>query len=696
VPASLELIAGSLIVLFVAMLPLGAVLLRGGERFLGRHVGLSLLERVLFAFYIAGGVLFVLASTPIPWFGIPLVVTMIVAGAMAYLLIAWREGGRGIRAALRQLNRPEIWVVGAATVGLLLFEIFPISSQPFPDAYDGSDIAIWMKLTLAQHTLPWSLAPYANAGVVYPQGSTVWMALPVMLWGWSIPVTVVLLPTLFLSLTVPAAYCWGSRLGSHSFGRSLPLGLLFAAWFALVASWPRLFVGGGYDFVLALPLLLLFLGGLADLPQLNRLGWRDLVAVGVGAGVLACLSLVAGEVLAVLLLAYLVLARLPDVRATLKGLSALLLVIVVQLAFVSRSLVGVAVWFSYPSHVLTQAGDPPYSSVLPNGPLDFALVQGQLDPFVPWKWKLSPFPALSLLLQILLAVGLILVTWGLLRRRGVSFLGIPRGLLLHLGALTATVFGATGLLLLTATENPIAASIRAVTQVNEFSFCLFILYSVIAVLPLIAAVQFLEGRWARSTMPNGDRGGPSRTSTVRRWPRRETTRTTDVYWAVSVAMLLVPLGVGAFVTTADAPGWIHEQFLDTGNVTTADAAALQWAGSNLPTCSGVFVVPGSAGLFLPLYGEQKLIYQMNPRPVNQSYFLAVEDLTGGVYDNGTKAELLQLNVTEVLATAATFASYAPIVVPPLEASPDFRALFSEGDASVLEFIPGVEATGCPP
>jgi hypothetical protein len=106
------------------------------------------------------------------------------------------------------------------------------------------------------------------------------------------------------------------------------------------------------------------------------------------------------------------------------------------------------------------------------------------------------------------------------------------------------------------------------------------------------------------------------------------------------------------------------------------------------------VAPGSAAQFLPEFAQVHVVYPMNPQPTNLSYATVVADLTSGIYANSTRSNLLLLNVTEVFVTGQNSVAYPPFLLTPLADSSDFRELFHEGDAAVLDFLPGSSAQTC--
>lgn len=227
-----------LVALFVACLPLGAALLRLTEWFLKRRMELSPFERLLGSFYATGGLLFVVASVPAPVYDGATVVGLLAAGAIGYAAFTVRDRGRGLRSALAAFASPTGILLALGSLALLGIEVTS-TSVVLPNGIDGSVHALFVNQLLRLHTVAWTLQPYAAVGVIYPQGAAVWMSLPVVLLGWPIVASPVGLPPLFLSFSPAAAFCLGQRLERPGSARVSVLGLILAAFFGTVASWPR-------------------------------------------------------------------------------------------------------------------------------------------------------------------------------------------------------------------------------------------------------------------------------------------------------------------------------------------------------------------------------------------------------------------------------------------------------------------------
>jgi len=675
---------GSLLLL-VALVPTGLAILRIAERVLGHRFALSVPERVLIAFYAVGAAFFVLASIPLAIYGTPLILGVLGTGAVVYGAFAVRERGKGLLLAGRQVVSGAGFLLGAGTLGLLIFEIAPVWNHPFPNAWDGSVTALWTNLTLSRGTLPTTLEPFASSPVVYPLATTVWMTLPVRLLNWPIVQTPVLLPPLFLSLTVPAAFCWGTRWSASPSTSGTPAGLLFAGFFGLVASWPRFYTGGSYDFAFALPLFLVALGLLPSLVQSEHHLGAEIVAFGLLAGMLTSLSVAAGEALLVLLVVYAVTSHRKDAHVVAAWVGRTAIVAGFEAAFSLRS---VTAW-------LVQ-GQPAYGPSGEYGSLNARLVDGELDPLSPWKYKVSPFPWLTLELQILLVIGVVLAIWAVRNRPDHKVQPSSSRLASHLLVGAVAMFALTGFLLIVALPGPLSQGLLSVTNLDQTSILLFVFLEGLCLFPLLVALRALIESATPTTPRVPELFATARLTRGSSMRDRPPGRLWSIAGMAAVIVLVVPFCSGAWFTVTQGPGFIEQNVGKTSNVTAADVAVMEWIGVHLPACSSVLVAPGSAGQFLPEYATVHVVFPMNPEPRSPAYWTAVSNLTTGNYTSATRAALENLNVTEVFVTGETSVSYLPFLVNPLLGSADFSSLVGSGDALVLSFGPGVSQSHCMP
>lgn len=680
-----------LLFIVVAVLPLGAVVLRLGERILRRKVSLSTPERLLLAFYISGGTLFVLASLPIAFYGYPLLATVFVGGGVAYAVICYREGGVGLRKSLSFAITVPGLLLGLLTVAVLAVEIAGVASLTLGNMLDGSFHSLFVNLLVTDHTLPWTYSPYAAMGVTYPQGAPVWMSIPVLLLGWPIVSAPLDLPPLFLALSTVAAFCLGQRLstGFPKISGSWA-GLLFAASFGLVFTWPRLWVGGSFDFAFGLPLFILLLGWLVPFVQTPSRRWREVIAFGAVVGVECSLSLMLGIATILLLAGYILVFRTRPGPKIYEWALRWLAIIGISAGILVRSLVGFAVWFNYPGHVLTPVGNPPQVPPQLGHPLSD--LNGELNPFILFKSKVSPIPLLSVEIAVLLAAGLVLIGLLLVLPTNRIREYLPRQLVLPIAVGMAVAFAETGGILVADAATLNSSGVTSITYVEEASAVLFIFYELVAILPLFAAATFVTSYYSRAPIP----ASPPRKAFFRTTGRRHPRHPPSLKVALVALVLLVPIASGLGATAVVVPGYITNHIQELANVSTSDIAALEWTGSHLPACSRVLVAPGSVGQYLPEFATVGVVYPGYPDPENLSYFIAVQDLVSGNYTNATHALLLQLDVTEIFVSEQNEVVFPPFQLGPLKSSPDFKELTTMGDATILEFLPGASSTGCAP
>ena len=679
--------------LFLLAVPLGLVLLRGVEWFLGRALALSVPERLLIAFYGAGMLLFVVASVPLAAFGLLTVVVLFAAGIVFFAVISLRARGTNITAALNFVRSLPGAVLLLGSLGLLVVELWG-ALVSLPNGVDGTVYALFVNVVLRNHEIVWTLAPYARSGIIYPQGAPVWMAVPVLLYGWPIVAAPVVLPPLFLSLTPAAGYALGHRLSPITHLPRTWSGLTFAAFFGLVASWPRLYVAGSYDFIFALPAFLVALGLVTAFAGSTERPWREVAVLGALLGGLSALSLAVGTALLLLLAALWLASAVGAGRRALASAAVRFVTVVgIAMAFVARGVIGVVVWFGYPGHVLTQTGSPPYSPIVSGN--TYSGWGTQLDPFVPWKPKISPFPPTFLVLEALLIAGLFLALLVLVARPSWLTTRLPYALVRWVLVGTSTLFLETALLLAIGSLNGSVSGIQSISNVWETSFLLFMFYSLIGLLPIVVAVhQFTSARGHDARTVPEARAGPPATPR----PSIAGARARHLDWKVVGALVIVgvPLLTGAACTVAYVPSYAHSSIVAEANSTSSDLAGLQWAGSHLPSCSDVLVAPGSAAQFLPEFAVAHLIFPVFPSPTNLSYHHLYDDFVNGTYTAADRAALRELNVTEVFVTGQTTNAYPAFRTAQFLSSSDFTVLFAEGDALIVEFVPGVTGSGCAP
>lgn len=695
----LEIVGGSLI-LFVLAVPLGLVVLDLAEWWRSKPLVLTRLERILFAFYATGGVLFVLASIAVGFYGAPLVVGALSVGWVVKLARWARSRWQEPRRFLAWARTPTAAVIALGTLGVLVWEALYVANIPLGNGVDGAVHALFVQLLLTQHALPWTLQPYANVGVTYPQGAPVWESLPPLLFSWPVTASPVALPPLFLSFTVPTTYCLGERWAPSRYRRSLTGGLLYAAFFGLLASWPRMVVGGSYDFAFAFPLMILIVALLPAFFSRRDRSLRDAVLLGGGIGCAAVISGSIGLAFAALLPVFWLLFSPQGVRPRLAGALNIVLALLVGVSAEIRSFAGVIAWYSYPAHVLGPVGLPPYANPAVPNPLSYRNVTGELDPFILWKYAMSPVPGQSLFLEILLAAGLVV-----LAIRFGDHLG-RLGSLVSAGEARSTaggviaLFALTALVLLGAAANTSPSGIPSVVNPDELAQILFFFFQTVALLPLLIVARFslrAWGDWAahRTSVVRHSLSSPPLAGRARRirGPRVVGPQYTAV---LAAATVIVSLLAGSATTVILVPGAIMHQVDSQANISSGDIAALRWAGANLPHCSTVLVAPGSAAQFLPEFALVHIDFPSYPPAYNGSYWIAVNGLTAGTYNASVRSALSALGITEVFVTGRTTPEFGALSPVPMEGSTDFALLFHDGDAFVFAFTVGEAGTSCVP
>ena len=685
-----------LILLPVLTLPLGLVLLRLVERAFAQRFPLSIPERALVGFYASGCFFLIAGWIPLPFYGLPFDLGALALGIAGYAYFALRDRGVGLRNALRTVSTWPAWVVGCLTLVLLVVELVGTTGYPVGNTLDGSNQALWMNVLLRNHTLPLTLAPYAQAGIEYPQTVTIWMSQPVILFGWPIVQSPLYTPALFLSLSVPAAYCLGNRWARISAGLNPPLvGVAISASFALIGAYPGMLIGGTFDYSFGLPLALVVLGWLPFAVERVSKSWKNLVALGLGVAAVAGIGPMLGAYLLLFVGALGIVHALRTGTRVRSWVARWVALVLTSTLFLLRSTATVIAWYSYPDHVLAAAGHPPYTTAQPPATLTLPNLIAEIVPFTPFKPKLSPFPWMSTEIQILLAATLGIVLIERLGLRGSLRRRLPRGFsgVVFAGAAVA-LLETVGLLLLY-TIPGVGSTVASLTYLQEASQTLFFLYILIAMLPVVAALSWLQGRYRRETQELGT--VPESASSIAhrvRLPARETRGPRSIVLLAAVLIVAVPLASGLYSASALGPGYISGQIGNVANVTQGDLNALEWAGANLPPCSTVLVAPASVGQYLPEFAEVRVDFPGFPAPTNGSYSELVTELSAGEYTNATHQRLVWLGITEVLVSGENSLGWPSFRLAPLEASTDFSVVHASGGVTILEFLPYAHASNC--
>jgi hypothetical protein len=651
----------------------GAVLLgdfvRGvAARWFRGWAGLELVERALLDLYLGGAVVYLLAALPIGGFNPPVLIGLPVGGAV---LVAAREllarrsrpapSGSGAR---RRLPRPAVAAAFGIALALFLYELVIALPVGTGNTYDSSLLTTYVALLIQHGTIPLSFAPYSPVGLLYPQGTTVWLGWAQVLFGVPPARTSLLVGPLFFGL----APLGGFVLGRRAFGTDAAA-LGCAVFLAAVSSWTRVLVGGSNDFVVAFPLVLL-LAGQAIAWTRGPLGsFSDAIAFGILLGYSAALNPVGAEwLIPTLLVAGLATwgRRGVDALRWLGRWAALTATSV--LALVPTLYVLVTGW-SDPSLTPGAAGPPAGTHVGITG----ASFVGAIDPYLfrPTDVLLSPVPVLRAEIAVLLTIGLALLVLAGLSPALSRYLSPFRRLVVP-GI--AVLIGLLGLLWAGSSGWGPATRFAEVTNPAELSVWLFTFYSLIAAIPLLGLLE--RGR-------SGTAPGDGPTDPV--WPRRTSRSTSRLVSApVAIALALVIVVPGAVLSGTSLPPVMTQLYDDFGNVTAGDFSLLSYAGSHLPSGARVLVAPGSAAEFLPGYAPGVVpVYPMVPgwMWINASYELVVGELRNGTLDPLGVRALAELDVQYIAVTGWNTVLWPPFSPAPLLANPSTYPLeFHAGDA----------------
>jgi len=684
---SLLLWAGSSVVLGEAVRTIGARAIpfwRIGEP----------VERLVTDLYVGGGTLYLLAAVQLGIFAAPVVRGLPIAAAVFVLYRVGRARAR------RTADRPAAqlaaavgspWTVVAflSALGLFLVEIAAALPVPTGNTLDSSLLTIYTTQLLQHGSVPLSFRPYGTTAILYPQGSTVWFAWAQGTFGLPPARTALLVTPLFLALPPLSGYVLGLR-----WFRSERVGAAFAVALAFLGPSTRSLAAGSNDFVLATPLVLL-LAAQARLwfdrgvPSLaNAAGFGLLV------GYAGAINVVGTEWL------------LP---------ALLVLGVVATPRFGGRLLAWGGRWATTVATALL-AGVPSIyvlvSGAVRPGSLDGALsaparasvgisaaqLVGSLDPFLfrGSSVALSPIPIVRAELAVLLVVGVGVLLLANEEGDGGS------GRFARWAASCGLAVGGW-LVILYVAHRP-GSPLRAlpfVSNSQELSMSLFLLYGLVAAIPL--AVAFGGGRLERQRPAATDR--PRRARPAESHGRRT---------AAAVAFAIVVVVPAAVLTPASLGPVLADTYQDFGNVTAADFDLFGHAAGWFAPGARLLVAPGSAAQFLPGYAPGiVLVLPMAPgwSRANASYNAVVRDLSNGTLDAGGRAALASLAVDFVVVTGNSTVLWPAFWAAPLvhadynvtnatthttSTEPTFPVLWHEADAWVFDASacrPGSAACG---
>jgi len=362
------------------------------------------IERGLVDLYLGGALLYLIAVVPWGAFVLPVVLGLPIVALAGVAVLAVRAmrrlgGAPAIGRAFATLRDPTRIVVLLSALALFVVELAVAAPIATGNTFDSSLLTLYTSLLLSHHQTVTSFAPYASTGILYPQGTTVWLGDAQLLFGLPAARTALLVTPFFLGLAPLAGFVFGRRL----FGRD-HAGLAVALLLAWVGVGTRGVVFGSNDFVFAFPLVLLLAGQAVVWlrPPVPAVG--DVVGFGLLLGYSAALNPVGAEWL---LLALPVAALLVHPRCTgdLRGwFGRWALAVLATLVGVVPSLYVLVVGRSSPGFI------PGATGAAPGAPTGLSTPQflGSIDPFLfgSSDTGLSTVAALRLELAVLIALGL--------------------------------------------------------------------------------------------------------------------------------------------------------------------------------------------------------------------------------------------------------------------------------------------------
>lgn len=584
--------------------------------------------------------MYLLAALPVGAFTAPIVLAVpVAAGAFlvySVALLRRQQVRPAIEESLARFARPWVLVAIASALGLYIIEIGVALSVPTGNTFDSSVLTTYTSLLLQHHTVPLSYAPYATEKILYPQGATVWLGWAQTVYGLPPARTSVLVTPLFFALVPLSGFVFGRRM----FGTD-PGGAAIAMVLAWLGAGTRSVVWGSNDFVFAFPLVLL-LASHSDIWIRGIPGKGDAVGFGLLLGYSAAINPVGAEWMLPALIVVGLVGRPALAGGVSRWMRRWILTLGSSLLAIVPYLYILALGWASPGFVPGSNAPP---GALPTGLSNFQAL-AYIDPFVLLNgvFQFSTFPVIRVELALLLVVGLVLLLAFASSSAEGRHLDPFRRWALSAGI---TIAAWIGLLVLT---NPSSSPIRklgSLTSGDELSLWLFTVYAIVAAVPLVLAVERLTATGPlRAKMPEPWR--PARHRFGR--PRRQHPLPSTLGMLALVAVLVVP---GVVLTSTSLAPDLEGVYGYYSNVSPADFALLDYAGSHLSGGSRVLVAPGSAAEFLPGYAPNVvLLFPMAPgwEWVNESYTLIVQELTNNTLNASGKAALATLDVQFILVT----------------------------------------------
>jgi hypothetical protein len=630
-------------------------------------------ERLLVDLYLGGGAFFLLAEIPGRFFFPNSVQALLVLGGLVTFLLAVRhrrkvsDGGAAIEQWFRLLLRPSRALVLVAVLGLFVLELATASAAATGNTFDSSLLATYTALLLHEHGVPLSFAPVISQGLLYPQGTTVWLGIAQVLFPLEPARTPLLVTPLFLALSPLGAFVVGARF----FGTERA-GAAFGLTFALIGSWTRVMTAGSNDFVLAFPLVLLLVAWSREWWRLPGISWSNALAFGALLGYSAALNPVGAQWLLPTLLIGGLLAVPAWSGSVRRWFSRWLAALAAALVALAPTVYVFAEGISSPNFQTGSAAAPAGS---PTG-ISTPHFIGAIDPYLfrPTDVWLSPIPGLRFELAILLTLGIGVLLLVPTRAAGGGRLD-PFRRFMAAGLFSAVLL--IGVLWAASARVPGTLAFAAITNGDELSIWLFTLYTMIATLPLVFLFEWIARRPAPPPASGESPPMPSLRARRNRSPVR-------VVPLIFIALLLVP---GVALTATELSPVLGNYYDSFGNVTPADFALLHYA-TTLPDGSRVLVAPGSAAEFLPGYNPALVIlYPLAPGfPwVNSTYRALVPQLVNGTLNATGMEDLAILAVDYVAVTQANSVLFPAFSPAPFVADPTaFHPVFEQGDAYLFQ------------
>lgn len=614
--------------IFVQLLFLMVSLVLVGEPlriFLSRYSSfikdLDFLQIIVLDVYLGALIFYLIASIPFPLFnkvttwGIVLVslgLTLYVHALKLRNLSLVRVTGY-----IRSSDfKTEILVLSMFLFALLVVTV-PLTNFIFGSVHDAALHSLFVEVIIEKGYIPETLGPYLPQGIIYPQAHSVVCAYASYILGYTPPLAVFYVASLFSAMTVLGAYFLGRSLGSQI------LGISFAFVMAFVSLWPKRITWGANAWIYGFAMYFICLSFLLRLLRepAEKKNLYETIIIGLLFGYLAASYLPFYESLMgtlIILTLVTIFRRRRNINFTMKKLSlAFIFSIFIIIVPISRFVK----WYSYPGHNI-------------GVPVDYQAPTQEPFQIHPFAWFeilrgfsifeenwLSHYPNITVELLALLAISVVAIPLLSKTQYSDTIKSSIDIIVCSLIGITISIFMASLLISL------IPTTYRVVAKEAFIVAIVLSLYLVVGVLNTLLyqnVKRYLKKKTRARIM-----GLPS---------HRFNFQTAKI-WALFVSLLLINAPFVYYAFTHDCNMISSTSIF---NVTTEDDYKLMlWMRNNLPRDATILINPYDAGNYIPSVSHLKIIYPFHSAGRRSLSYQRLLNFIFGGNLNGTVFELMK-------------------------------------------------------